>query len=368
MATLGQLKRLHLLKTGAQRAAQYYVKPKESRGPSGQGWLALAGVSTALLGTGIYLLGRPEEEIEGLGPQEPDEYANVPLVKAYLYRAWDTVVNFKKSFSEPSSDKLLPDYLPHPYQRPYTLVLEMNDLLLHTSYDRLSGWKYQKRPGVDALLLQLFEFYEIVVFTSETAINGNSLLTALDPNQLILYKLYRNSTKYVDGVHVKDLTNLNRPLNRVIIVDTNSKSVKFHKDNSIIMEKWTGDVDDKTLWELIPLLQTIAVNEVDDVRHVLNFYKAQRGEDKVLETYRLNQALLQAEEEQRREQMEQLARQGARRGVGGPISTFSLSRKQQIQNPESVTPPTTIEAPPTDPLANQDQSWNDWIASWVGWK
>ena len=56
---------------------------------------------------------------------------------------------------------------------------------------------------MDALLLQLFEFYEIVVFTSETAINGNSLLTALDPNQLILYKLYRNSTKYVDGVHVK---------------------------------------------------------------------------------------------------------------------------------------------------------------------
>ena len=40
-----------------------------------------------------------------------------------------------QTFSEPSSDKLLPDYLPHPYQRPYTLVLEMNDLLLHTSYD-----------------------------------------------------------------------------------------------------------------------------------------------------------------------------------------------------------------------------------------
>ena len=68
---------------------------------------------------------------------------------------------------------------------------------------RKSGWKYQKRPGVDALLLQLFEFYEIVVFTSETAMSGNSLLTALDPNQLILYKLYRNSTKYMDGVHVK---------------------------------------------------------------------------------------------------------------------------------------------------------------------
>lgn len=57
MAALGPLKRLLLPRSGFQRVAQYYVKPKEKRGPSGQAWLALAGVSTALLGTGIYVLG-----------------------------------------------------------------------------------------------------------------------------------------------------------------------------------------------------------------------------------------------------------------------------------------------------------------------
>ena len=51
--------------------------------------------------------------------------------------------------------------------------------------------------------MQLFDFYEIVVFTSESAMSGNSLLTALDPNQLVLYKLYRDSTTYIDGHHVK---------------------------------------------------------------------------------------------------------------------------------------------------------------------
>ncbi len=76
-------------------------------------------------------------------------------------------------------------------------------LCFYCSIQRLQGWKYQKRPGVDALLLRLFEFYEIVVFTSETAVSGNSLLAALDPNQLILYKLYRDSTKYINGAHVK---------------------------------------------------------------------------------------------------------------------------------------------------------------------
>ncbi len=72
------------------------------------------------------------------------------------------------------------------------------------------------------------------------------------------------------------------------------------------------------------------MNEVDDVRPVLDFYKAQRGEDKILETFRFNQAQLRAEEERQRAQMEQMNQQGVRRGMGGPISTFSLGRRQQV--------------------------------------
>ena len=97
-------------------------------------------------------------------------------------------------FADPSSEKLLPDFLPPPYQRPYTIVLELNDVLLHSEYDRTVGWKYQKRPGLDALLMQLFDFYEFVVFTSESAFTANPLVAAMDPNQLILYHLYRDST------------------------------------------------------------------------------------------------------------------------------------------------------------------------------
>jgi len=38
-------------------------------------------------------------------------------------------------FVDPSSEKLLPDLLPPPYQRPYTLIIELNDVLLHSEYD-----------------------------------------------------------------------------------------------------------------------------------------------------------------------------------------------------------------------------------------
>lgn len=40
---------------------------------------------------------------------------------------------------------------------------------------RKFGWKYQKRPGVEYLLSQLFDFYEIVIFTSDIPMVINSL-------------------------------------------------------------------------------------------------------------------------------------------------------------------------------------------------
>lgn len=43
-----------------QQLRYYYVKDKKrKRGPSGQAWLALAGVTTTIAGVSIYLLGEP---------------------------------------------------------------------------------------------------------------------------------------------------------------------------------------------------------------------------------------------------------------------------------------------------------------------
>ena len=41
-----------------------------------------------------------------------------------------------------------------------------------------------------------------------------------------------------------------------MIIDTDRKSVQLQPENSIIVDKWKGDVDDRTLWELVPLLQS----------------------------------------------------------------------------------------------------------------
>lgn len=57
-------------------------------------------------------------------------------------------------------------------------------------------------------------------------------------------------------LQLQDLSALNRSLNRVIVVDTNKEAVKFHPENAIILDKWTGDIKDRTLWDLIKFLQS----------------------------------------------------------------------------------------------------------------
>lgn len=43
------------------------------------------------------------------------------------------------------------------------------------------------------------------------------LIDALDPKSIISYKLVRDATHFVDGIHVKNLDKLNRDLSKVNI-------------------------------------------------------------------------------------------------------------------------------------------------------
>lgn len=70
-------------------------------------------------------------------------------------------------FSKPAFEVLLPDPLPPPHQRPYTLLVDLEDMLVHSSWDRQHGWRTAKRPGVDYFLGYLSQFYEIVLFSSQ---------------------------------------------------------------------------------------------------------------------------------------------------------------------------------------------------------
>lgn len=176
-------------------------------------------------------------------------------------------------FQEPPFPDLLPDSPPEPYKRPLTLVLTLDDLLIHSEWDAKNGWKTAKRPGVDYFLGYLSQYYEIVLFGSNYMMYSEKIVEKLDPlRAFISYQLYKEHCYYKDGAHIKDLSKLNRDLSKVLIIDVDEDSIKLQPENAIKLEKWNGKADD-TLIRLIPFLEYLATQNVKDVRPILNSFK-----------------------------------------------------------------------------------------------
>lgn len=105
-------------------------------------------------------------------------------------------------YNEPSFTKLLPNTDPS-WERPYTLVLSLEDLLIHSEWSREHGWRMAKRPGVDYFLRYLHQYYELVVFTSVPFMIGDPILRKLDPFRVVMWPLFREATRFKKGEYIK---------------------------------------------------------------------------------------------------------------------------------------------------------------------
>ncbi|KAM0749849.1 HAD-like protein [Meredithblackwellia eburnea MCA 4105] len=179
--------------------------------------------------------------------------------------------------NKPAWDPLLPPPLPEPHYKHYTLVIDLDDLLVHAVWDRDHGWRTAKRPGLDYFLAYMSLFYEIVLFTTQPAYTAMPIIEKIDPyGAYIPWKLYRESTRNKNNTLIKDLSYLGRPLERTIILDTNPELFSLQPENGVAMQPWKGSVDDanaKELIALIPFLEAIAIKRVTDVRPVIKHYE-----------------------------------------------------------------------------------------------
>ncbi|XP_054159253.1 mitochondrial import inner membrane translocase subunit TIM50-like [Oppia nitens] len=250
-------------------------------------------------GSGVYALmewGKPSIDADG-NPID-DEFTGLPLPLQYAYRSWNTFTHYEQVLREPTRNLLLPPPLEAPYyQPPFTLVLEMTGVLVHPEWTYRTGWRFKKRPYVDYFLHQLATSgqFEIVVYTHEQGFTAFPLIDSLDPNGYIMYRLFRDSTRYENGVHLKDLNCLNRDLSKVIHIDWNSKACQLNKPNCLTLKKWDGNSDDRTLYDLSQFLRAIASEGVDDVRHVVDHYSQF---DDPVEAFKDNQRKLAEQQQQ----------------------------------------------------------------------
>lgn len=154
----------------------------------------------AFVATGYIFLGRnwENEEEEKAHPDAPSGWAIGLMWNRAKARLGDQL-NY---YSEPAFPKLLPD--PDPiFERPYTLVLSLEDLLIHSEWTREHGWRMAKRPGVDYFLRYLSQYYELVIFTSQPWAVADPVIRKLDPYHIVTWPLFREATLYENGEYIK---------------------------------------------------------------------------------------------------------------------------------------------------------------------
>ena len=180
------------------RPVRDYTTSAERRRNKLMGWMA-ALFGAAVLASPVWL-GRnwATEEEERQHPNAPNGWGFGLFVSRLRSRMTSTL----DYYSEPAFEKLLPD--PDPlYARPYTLVLSLEDLLVHSEWSREHGWRMAKRPGLDYFLRYLSLYYEIVIFTSVSSMMAAPALQKLDPFGTVIFRLFREATRYENGEYIK---------------------------------------------------------------------------------------------------------------------------------------------------------------------
>ncbi|CAO2649765.1 Nn.00g010570.m01.CDS01 [Neocucurbitaria sp. VM-36] len=229
--------------------------------------------------TGAVFMGRNwESEEEELAHSDAPNGWTLGMMYA---RAAARINGQKAYYTEPTFQKLLPDKDKIPGGAPeLTLVLSLEDLLLHSEWSTKHGYRLAKRPGLDYFLRYLSSQYELVIFTSVKSMDADPIIRKLDPFRLVMWPLFREATRFEKGEYIKDLSYLNRDLSKVIMIDTDPSHVKLQPENAIVLPKWKGEPGDKGLVAMIPFLEYLAMMSQTgtpiDVRQVL---KSMQGKD-----------------------------------------------------------------------------------------
>ena len=131
-------------------------------------------------------------------PEQPSGWG----VKLFYNRIKARISDLTSYYKDPPFPKLLPDEDPN-FRQPYTLVISLEDLIVHSEWSREHGWRVAKRPGIDYFLRYLNQYYELVLFTTVPSMMADQVLRKLDPYRIIRWPLFREATRYKDGEYIK---------------------------------------------------------------------------------------------------------------------------------------------------------------------
>ena len=171
------------------------------------------------------------------------------------------------------------------FENKKTLILDLDETLVHSSFTPFEkndiilevdfeGIMYNiyvlVRPFAKEFIINVSKYFEVVIFTASIPKYASPLLDILDKQKNIKHRLYREQCTFINGLYIKDLKRLNRPLKDVIIVDNSPLAYAFSEENGLPIKTWYDDYSDNELQKILPLV--IFLSNVNDVRtHIINF-------------------------------------------------------------------------------------------------
>ena len=198
------------------------------------------------------------------------QFSNI-ILKTLLFGELE--INKNKLLTRPqlinSINNISPFLPPIDSKYKYTLVLDMDETLIHFFFTHINGMFFV-RPFCFDFLNELNDLYEIITFTAGTKDYADMILNQLDINNNIFkYRLYRQHITILEFNIFKDLSKIGRDLSKTIIIDNLKDNFKMHPNNGIFIKTWTSDINDIQLRDLKKILKDIVKYNVDDVREII---------------------------------------------------------------------------------------------------
>lgn len=155
-----------------------------------------------------------------------------------------------------------PDYIP-------TLVMDLDKVLCHMEYDRKTGWQVVKRPGADQFLKEMQHYYELVVFSDDVVPVASEVMARW--GVACTGVLHRDFCRKTSRGFVKDLTNLGRKPEKLIMLDHDAVAFSKQTENGILIKPFEGDENDRELFDLIEFLKAAAMSQQDTREYIKRF-------------------------------------------------------------------------------------------------
>jgi Dullard-like phosphatase family protein len=204
---------------------------------------------------------------------------------------YEALLRQNKNRSPVDPSKYLPLLEPSRTPGRKTLVLDIDETLVHSSYEKTHRYDLHIpcttdaargtvtnvyvafRPHLREFLDMVCSMFEVVIFTASVEIYCRPLMNHLDPRGRCAL-LWRDHCTNVTGSYVKDLSLLGRDLTQMAIVDNTPHAYLFQTRNGIPCTSWFDNPNDRELLDMLPMLDELA--RAASVYDVLDVFNASR--------------------------------------------------------------------------------------------